>query len=67
MLPKQFAPLESLLQRMTIRQPDGSKGLLALGLLGDTVKRELSDGTMGAEVQKAIESKDQVRRSPLVF
>lgn len=31
-LPDAFAPLESLLNRMTIRQPDGSKGLLALGM-----------------------------------
>ena len=63
MLPQQFAPLESLLQRMTIRQPDGSKGLLALGLLGETVKRELADGKMAKQVEKAIESNDQVRRS----
>ena len=48
---------------MTIRQPDGSKGLLARGVFGESVKRELADGKMTLEVQKAIQLKDQVRRT----
>ncbi|CAD6887280.1 unnamed protein product [Tilletia controversa] len=41
-LPDRFSKLESLLQRMTIHQPDGSSGLLATGDLGPAVLDELS-------------------------
>ncbi|KAK4697788.1 indoleamine 2,3-dioxygenase, partial [Phenoliferia sp. Uapishka_3] len=57
-LPSQFAVVESLLRRMTIRQPDGSRGLLAKGEFGSSVLREL-DGSTTEAVLKAIETKDQ--------
>ncbi|KAE8258243.1 hypothetical protein A4X13_0g1803 [Tilletia indica] len=41
-LPDRFSTLESLLQRMTIHQPDGSSGLLATGDLGPAVLDELT-------------------------
>lgn len=58
-LPDAFAPLESLLNRMTIRQPDGSKGLLALGQFGDAAKEELRDLAMKVKVEQAIASGNQ--------
>lgn len=44
-LPSDFAPLESLLQRMPIKTLSGSPGLLAHGTLGSTVAAELPDLT----------------------
>ncbi|KAJ3390959.1 60 kDa SS-A/Ro ribonucleoprotein [Lobulomyces angularis] len=40
-LPKQFAPLESLLQRMPLKLENGKPGLLAEGKFGDAVLKEL--------------------------
>ncbi|KAJ3195818.1 hypothetical protein HK101_010990 [Irineochytrium annulatum] len=40
-LPEKFAPLESLLTRMSVIQEDGSEGLLAKGTFGDAVNKEL--------------------------
>ncbi|RKP27485.1 hypothetical protein SYNPS1DRAFT_32442 [Syncephalis pseudoplumigaleata] len=43
-LPQEYAALESLLQRMSIQQPDGSPpGLLANGQFGDAVRHELPE------------------------
>ncbi|KAJ3226063.1 60 kDa SS-A/Ro ribonucleoprotein [Clydaea vesicula] len=39
-LPKQFAPLESLLQRMPLKLENGKPGLLAEGKFGDAVLKE---------------------------
>jgi len=39
-LPPEFAPLESLLQRMPIRTASGAPGLLATGSLGKAVDEE---------------------------
>lgn len=60
MLPPAFAPIESLLQRMTIRQTDLSPGLLALGQLGSAVDEELASDEMLKLVRQAIASDDQV-------
>lgn len=45
MLPEDFATLDSLLHRMPILRADGTPGLLAVGMLGDTVMSELGDLT----------------------
>ncbi|KAI8055930.1 hypothetical protein BDF22DRAFT_672942 [Syncephalis plumigaleata] len=42
-LPKEYAALESLLQRMSLQQPDGSPGLLMNNKFGDAVKEELPE------------------------
>ncbi|KAK4048587.1 hypothetical protein OIO90_005757 [Microbotryomycetes sp. JL221] len=55
-LPAAFAPLDSLLKRMTIHQSDGSRGLLALGQFGDAVKHELAAADLVAKVQAVVES-----------
>ena len=60
-LPDAFNPLDSLLKRMTIVQPDGGKGLLAYGQLGHAVKCELKSAGLEPQVVRAIESNDQVR------
>lgn len=39
-LPQEFAPLESLLQRMPIRTASGAPGLLATGSLGNAIDEE---------------------------
>lgn len=44
-LPSDFAPLESLLQRMPIKTLSGSPGLLAHGTLGAAIVAELPDLT----------------------
>lgn len=44
-LPSEFAPLESLLQRMPVQTASGKPGLLAEGNLGDAVTKELPDLT----------------------
>ncbi|CAN9250774.1 unnamed protein product [Alternaria alternata] len=49
-LPKEFAPLESLLQRMPIKTLSGEPGLLANFTFGDTLLKELPDLT--PEVEK---------------
>lgn len=49
-LPKEFAALESLLQRMPIRTLSGEPGLLANFTLGDTLLKELPD--LSTEVEK---------------
>lgn len=55
-LPAQFGTLDALLQRMTIVQPDGTKGLLGLGQFGDAIHHELKEDH---NVQRAIDSGDQ--------
>ena len=47
---------------MTIKQADGSKGLLALGQFGDAVNAELKDLAMASKVRDVIASGDQVRQ-----
>jgi indoleamine 2,3-dioxygenase len=42
-LPSEFAPLESILQRMPVKTLSGEAGLLAEGKLGDVVSAELPD------------------------
>jgi indoleamine 2,3-dioxygenase len=49
-LPKEFAALESLLQRMPIKTLSGEPGLLADFTFGDTVLKELPD--LSPEVEK---------------
>lgn len=49
-LPKEFAVLESLLQRMPIKKLDGSPGLLATFEFGDAVLKELPD--LSDEIEK---------------
>ncbi|KAJ4376165.1 hypothetical protein N0V83_001446 [Neocucurbitaria cava] len=49
-LPKEFAALESLLQRMPVKTLSGEPGLLAKFTFGDTLVKELPDLT--AEVEK---------------
>jgi len=49
-LPKEFAALESILQRMPIKTLSGESGLLANFTFGDTVLKELPDLT--PEVEK---------------
>src|SRR3569833_253173 len=44
-LPPEFAPLESLLDRMPIQTLSGEPGLLSQGKLGDAVHEELPDLT----------------------
>jgi indoleamine 2,3-dioxygenase len=49
-LPKEFAALEDLLQRMPIKTLSGEPGLLANFTFGDTVLKELPD--LSSEVEK---------------
>lgn len=49
-LPKEFAALESLLQRMPVKTLSGEPGLLAKFTFGDTVLKELPD--LSDEVEK---------------
>lgn len=49
-LPKEFAALESLLQRMPVKTLSGEPGLLAKFTFGDTLLQELPD--LSAEVEK---------------
>lgn len=64
-LPAQFAKVESLLQRMTIKQRDGSVGLLGKGEMGDAVRQELgNDEQITFAVDRAIASGDQVCIGP---
>jgi indoleamine 2,3-dioxygenase len=51
-LPADFAVLETLLRRMSVKQLDGSPGLLAEGKLGQTVLDELPDLTAAIEKHK---------------
>ena len=51
-LPKEFDPLESLLQRMPIKTLSGEPGLLAEGKLGDAVEKELPDLTSAMDLYK---------------
>jgi len=44
-LPAEFAPLESILQRMPVQTLSGEPGLLAEGKLGDTVAQDFPDLT----------------------
>ncbi|ORY88758.1 hypothetical protein BCR35DRAFT_301080 [Leucosporidium creatinivorum] len=64
-LPKEFAPLDSLLKRMTIRQPDGTQGLLALGQFGDAVNAELKGAGLAEKVDQVIASGNQHLMSAL--
>lgn len=56
-----FSPVESLLNRMTIHQPNGTAGLLAMGQFGDAVISELRGLDLEKEINKVIASDDQVR------
>jgi indoleamine 2,3-dioxygenase len=60
-LPPAFAAVGSLLDRMTIRQPNGSSGLLAKGQFGDAVTVELGKLGLDKEVKKVVDAGDQVR------
>lgn len=60
-LPPAFAVVESLLERMTIRQRSGSPGLLAKGQFGDAVNTELGQLQLDKEVKKIVDSGDQAR------
>ncbi|KAK3327304.1 indoleamine 2,3-dioxygenase gamma type [Cercophora scortea] len=51
-LPAEFDALESLLQRMPIKTQSGEPGLLARGMLGDAVARELPDLTECVDTYK---------------
>lgn len=51
-LPKEFEPLESLLQRMPVKTLSGEPGLLAEGKLGDVVDNEFPDLTDAMELYK---------------
>jgi indoleamine 2,3-dioxygenase len=62
-LPPAFSAVELLLNRMTIKQPDGSPGLLATGQFGDAVSSELRKLGLEKNVIQIINSGDQV--SPL--
>ncbi|GJJ10032.1 hypothetical protein Clacol_004258 [Clathrus columnatus] len=64
-LPSAFKAVESLLDRMTIHQPNGTDGLLALGQFGDAVTSELRGLNLEHEVNKVIESNDQLLISAL--
>lgn len=55
-LPSQFKNLDSLLNRMTIRQPDGKPGLLASGQFSDAIHSELKvDGSEMKAVKDLVE------------
>ncbi len=49
-LPKEFAAVESLLQRMPVKTLSGEPGLLAKFTFGDTLLNELPD--LSAEIEK---------------
>ncbi|KAL0064419.1 hypothetical protein AAF712_008583 [Marasmius tenuissimus] len=49
-LPPEFAPLESLLQRMPVKTLSGEPGLLAQNKFGETVLKELPD--LSEEIEK---------------
>ncbi|KAK4228754.1 hypothetical protein QBC38DRAFT_413977 [Podospora fimiseda] len=51
-LPDEFEPLESILQRMPVKTLSGEPGLLAHGKLGETVMAELPDLTEHMEKYK---------------
>lgn len=55
-LPPSFAQLESLLKRMTLVQPDGSRGLLAEGTFGQAVIAELCDSAETLKTSNAIDA-----------
>lgn len=57
--PPVFGAIGSLLERMTIRQPDGSPGLLAKGQFGDAVNAELGKLDLDKEVKKVVDAGDQ--------
>ncbi|KDQ21352.1 hypothetical protein BOTBODRAFT_150132 [Botryobasidium botryosum FD-172 SS1] len=65
-LPTAFAPVESLLQRMTIHA-DGKQnsGLLATGQFGDAVKHELKGLNLEQKVDEVVLSNDQMMLSAL--
>ncbi|KAG0141216.1 hypothetical protein CROQUDRAFT_83465 [Cronartium quercuum f. sp. fusiforme G11] len=54
-LPPAFEALNSLLERMTLVQPDGSPGLLAKGTFGQAVIAELCTSAVFEEIIKSIE------------
>lgn len=54
-LPPAFSALDSLLQRMTLIQPDGQPGLLAQGKFGQAVIAELCESHVSLEIIKAID------------
>lgn len=50
-----FDKVDSLLDRMTLIQPDGSPGLLALGEFGQEVHRNLCTGADAKDLEKAVD------------
>ena len=64
-LPKVFDPLDSVLKRMTMVQPDGSQGLLIKGQFGDAVDAELKNAGLEKQVKDVIASGDQHLMSAL--
>ena len=74
-LPPQFKNLSSLLERMTIRQPDISSdpgaerapGLLALGQFGDAVESELKvDGPEMKAIKDLLADGTGTNVSPII-
>lgn len=60
-LPAAFAPIESLLDRMTIHaNGKQNSGLLATGQFGDAVTHELKGLNLEQKIDEAILSNDQV-------
>jgi indoleamine 2,3-dioxygenase len=61
-LPPAFAPVESLLDRMTIHaKGKPNSGLLATGHFGDAVRDELKDLKLEQKVDDVILTNDQVQ------
>lgn len=54
-LPPAFSALTSLLERMTLIQPDGTPGLLAEGTFGQAVISELCNISTSDKIMKAID------------
>lgn len=64
-LPAAFAPVESLLDRMTIHANGKlNSGLLATGQFGDAVNHELKGLNLEQKVDEVILSNDQVHDLP---
>ena len=62
-MPNAFAPVESLLDRMTIHANGRqNSGLLANGQFGDAVKHELNGLNLEQKVDEIILSNDQVNK-----
>ncbi|KAF8581757.1 hypothetical protein K439DRAFT_1635926 [Ramaria rubella] len=64
-LPPAFVAIESLLNRMTIKQPDGSAGLLATGQFGDALRSEIGKVGLEKDIAKIVASGDEMMISAL--